>query len=130
MSLFTGAKFALLRQGTYGTIRLGESCCSGNHTPHSSRVLLGISYKRGGGAKRYFSKNRNIYNDRFLVSVGNMFLFPSGIYYSIKDRWERNNRGLKMPLPHLVLLGGTAGVIGSYVSFTLPRFIIQPLSEC
>ncbi|XP_063677100.1 kidney mitochondrial carrier protein 1-like [Bolinopsis microptera] len=61
MSLFTGAKFALLRQGTYGTIRLG-------------------------------------------------------IYYSIKDRWERNNTGLKMPLPHLVLLGGTAGVIGSYVT--------------
>ena len=84
----------------------------------------------GGGAKRYFSKNRNIYNDRFLVSVGNMFLFPSGIYYSIKDRWERNNTGLKMPLPHLVLLGGTAGVIGSYVSLTLPRFIIRPLPDC
>ncbi|KAL5265123.1 hypothetical protein ACHWQZ_G006010 [Mnemiopsis leidyi] len=60
MSLFTGAKFALLRQGTYGTIRLG-------------------------------------------------------IYYSIKDKWEQKNVGVKMPLPHLVLLGGVAGVIGSYV---------------
>ena len=116
MSLFTGAKFALLRQGTYGTIRLGESCCSGNHTSHSG--VTRYQLQEGGGAKRYFSKNRNIYNDRFLVSVGNMFLVPSGIYYSIKDRWERNNRGLKMPLPHLVLLGGTAGVIGSYVSLT------------
>lgn len=61
LSLFTGAKFALLRQGTYGTIRLG-------------------------------------------------------IYYSIKDRWEQKNVGVKMPLQHLVLLGGTAGVIGSYVT--------------
>ncbi|KAL5265122.1 hypothetical protein ACHWQZ_G006010 [Mnemiopsis leidyi] len=61
MSLFTGAKFALLRQGTYGTIRLG-------------------------------------------------------IYYSIKDKWEQKNVGVKMPLPHLVLLGGVAGVIGSYIT--------------
>ena len=28
MSLFTGAKFALLRQGTYGTIRLGKFACT------------------------------------------------------------------------------------------------------
>ena len=39
----------------------------------------------------------------------------SGIYYSIKDKWEQKNVGVKMPLPHLVLLGGVAGVIGSYV---------------
>ena len=30
MSLFTGAKFALLRQGTYGTIRLGKFIPTGS----------------------------------------------------------------------------------------------------
>eukprot|EP00116_Pleurobrachia_bachei_P010162 sb/3470424/ len=60
-SLFRGVKFALLRQGTYGTIRLG-------------------------------------------------------IYYSTKERWELSNPHIKMPLPQLVLLGGFAGVVGSYVT--------------
>lgn len=58
-ALFTGAKFAVFRQATYGTIRLG-------------------------------------------------------IYYSVKGRWEED--GSKMPLPQLVLLGASAGVIGSYVT--------------
>ena len=50
-----------------------------------------------------------------------MVVYP-GIYYSIKDAWERKNVGVKMPLSHLVMLGGTAGVIGSYVSnpYNLP----------
>jgi len=60
-SLFNGVKFAVLRQGTYGTIRLG-------------------------------------------------------LYYSLKSGWESRNVGDKMPLPHLVLLGATAGVVGSFVT--------------
>ena len=40
-----------------------------------------------------------------------------GIYYSAKERWERVNPDAKcMPLPHLILLGGFAGVVGSYVT--------------
>ena len=48
------------------------------------------------------------------------FHFPGtirlGLYYSLKSGWEKRHTGEKMPLPQLIVLGATAGIVGSFVS--------------
>ena len=63
-----------------------------------------------------YSEKLLLLNPRDKTIETNIASFIAGIYYSIKDGWEKRNVGEKMPLPHLVLLGGVAGVIGSFVS--------------
>ena len=67
-ALFSGVRYAFLRQATYGTLRLG-------------------------------------------------------VYYSLKEEWEKRHDGGYMPLTHLVALGSGVGAVGAFL--TTPTEVLR-----